>query len=195
MKCLSLSTPFHFRYHNLIKWLFCSALCFRYTNSKQKVCHCSALSTHYYFRYHKYFENGGWTGTEHYTSIMHDRQRLTLKISKKFNRIKMHRLTAYFLKGLTIPSFRSYLELASQCLLYVDAGCIQLPVFTQNCWYLLPIQVILYLNYDYTNFTWHLCSDVTTHNRRYHQIIGFHHHHKITVKSQNFYGDLLRIFF
>ena len=39
----------------------------------QNVFHCSALSTHYYFRYHKYFENGGWTGTAHYTSIMHDR--------------------------------------------------------------------------------------------------------------------------
>ena len=40
---LSLSTPFHFRYHNLIKWLFCSALCFRYINSKQNVCYCPLI--------------------------------------------------------------------------------------------------------------------------------------------------------
>ena len=36
---LSLSTPFHFRFHNLIKWPFCSVLCFKYINSKQNVCH------------------------------------------------------------------------------------------------------------------------------------------------------------
>ena len=40
-KCnvLSLSTPFHFRSHNSIKWLFCSVLCFRYINRKWNVCH------------------------------------------------------------------------------------------------------------------------------------------------------------
>ena len=36
---LSLSTPFHFRFHNLIKWPFCSVLWFRYIISKQNVCH------------------------------------------------------------------------------------------------------------------------------------------------------------
>ena len=30
----------------------------------------------------------------------------------KLNRIKMYRLTAYFLKGLPIPTFHSYQELA-----------------------------------------------------------------------------------
>ena len=40
-KCivLSLSTPFQFRFHNLMKWLFCSVLCFRYINRKWNVCH------------------------------------------------------------------------------------------------------------------------------------------------------------
>ena len=40
---LSLSTPFHFRFHNLIKWPFCSLLCYRYINSKQNGYHSSLI--------------------------------------------------------------------------------------------------------------------------------------------------------
>ena len=59
----------------------------------------------------------------------------------------------------------------------VESWCLH-----KRCWDFLPIQIILYLNYDYTNFTWHLCSDVTTYNRRHHLIIGFHRFLKITFK-------------
>ena len=40
---LSLSTPFHFRFHDLIKWPFCSLLCYRYINSKQNGYHSSLI--------------------------------------------------------------------------------------------------------------------------------------------------------
>ena len=44
---------------------------------------------------------------------------LKLKFIFKGKGIKMYRLTVYFPKGLPIPSFRSYQELASQCLLFL----------------------------------------------------------------------------
>ena len=40
---LFLKNLFHFRYQNLIQWLFCSVLCFRYNNRKLNVCHCPII--------------------------------------------------------------------------------------------------------------------------------------------------------